>query len=280
MLAVTTWVDAAAPAPIDTAATAHATAVRLQLPDRALLVSDSAWLGMHTYSGIDQVQGFDHTLALASCRRRVSTSCTNYDGFVPITVYEAVDARGNDYTTLIVATGYNDTDQRFAEEVGAIVTLARSHGYRRVVWLTLRSNVTYASPGNAGFAEVFERSNAMLHQIVDNGTYPELEIADWASYSRDQSDWFSADGIHLRNRGGYAAGDYISRKMAFLDGDPCPQPASADAQPLNPCPDPDVHGPVIDLESIYPVGERDPRMTFTLSFEGSSSWPDPPWWER
>ena len=91
---------------------------------------------------------------------------------------------------------------------------------------------------------------------------------------------FSDDGIHLRTAGAYAAGDYISRMMAFLDAQPCPQPAYAGVEPMSPCPNPDVHGPVIDLESLYPLGERGPDAGFQLSWEGSGSWPAPPWWER
>ncbi len=246
---------------------------------RSLLISDSAWLGMQYYAGVDQVQGFEHILSLASCRRRVATSCENYNGFVPITLYENLEQRADSYETLIVATGYNDSDNRFTGDVDDIVTLARSKGIERVVWLTLRSNVTYTSPGNAGFAEVFERSNSTLKQIEAAGTYPELVVADWGDYAHDEPDWFSSDGIHLRNEGAYAAGDYISRKMAFLDGRACPQPSYAGVAPLDPCPDPDEHGAVIDLDSLYPIGQRDPDQRFTLEYEGSSSWPDPPWWE-
>lgn len=288
-LAAVSSASAASTAPIDDAARVSEPAVRVPTPttpppipsdDRALLLSDSAWLGMSYHTGVDQVQGFEHTLSLKSCRRRVATSCSNYNGFVPITLYAEVDQRGGDgYTTLIVATGYNDSDNNFVQDVDDIVTLARSHGYERIVWLTLRSNVSYTSPGDAGFAEVFERSNATLQQIVDDGTYPELVIADWGAYARDRPEWFAGDGIHLRRLGGYAAGDYISRKMAFLDSRACPEPAYAGVEPLNPCPDPDEHGPVIDLDSIYPTDQRDPDAAFMLAFVGSGSWPDPPWWE-
>ena len=279
VLTATTWVGAATPAPLEDAATVQAPAVRLELPDRALLISDSAWLGMQFYSGVDQVQGFDHTLSLKSCRRRVSTSCTNYEGTAPITLYEEVAGKAVGYTTLIVATGYNDSDNRFTEDIDDIVMLARSYGYERIVWLTLRSNVTYTSPDNAGYAEVFERSNAALRRLVEADTYPEIMIADWADYSRDRPEWFSSrDGIHLRRLGGYAAGDYISRKMAFLDSRACPQPASSGDEPLDPCPDPDGQGPVIDLETIYPT-DGSQGIPFTLYYEGSSSWPNLPWWE-
>jgi hypothetical protein len=274
---------AAAPATVNELAVATAPAERIppitSPPDRALLVSDSAWLGIKLYGSRDAVQGFDHTLALASCRRRVSTSCTNYNGFVPITMREELDNHPTDYTTLIVATGYNDSDQNFAQDIDSIVMLARSHGYQRIVWLTLRANVSYTSPGDVGFAEVFVRSNAVLQAIVDAGTYPEIVIADWANYAVDQPQWFAPDGIHLRGAGAYAASDYISRKMSFLNSTACAQPTYAGVEPFDPCVDPDVHGPLIDLESLYPIGDRYPSEPFTLSWEGSSSWPLPPWWE-
>ena len=247
--------------------------------ERALLISDSAWLSIYLYGTFDAVQGFDHSLALASCRRRVATSCTNFDGFVPITLLEELRAHDASYTTLIVATGYNDSDGRFANEVAQIITTARSQGIQRVVWVTLRDNGTYVSPGNRGFAESFQRANATLRAIDAAGTYPELVLADWGQYSEAQTQWFSADGIHLRTRGSYAASDYVSRKMAFLLGEPCPQPIAAGQPVADPCVDPDVHGPIVDLDSLYPANTTN-RQPFLLAWEGSSSWPNAPWWER
>ncbi len=159
---------------------------RLGRQGRAVLISDSAWLGIKTYGAVDSIQGFDHQLDLASCRRRVTTSCLNYDGFVPMPLLDEVAWRNGTYDTLIVATGYNDSDHDFSDDVASIVGLARTDGFARVVWLTLRSNVTYTSPGSAGFAEVFERSNRTLSGLVASGAYAEVVIADWAAYSRDR----------------------------------------------------------------------------------------------
>jgi hypothetical protein len=262
-------------------ATVERSAERLDPPDRALLVSDSAWLGIHFYGTVDAVQGFPHTLALASCRRRVVRSCTNYDGFVPITLLDVVRNEGDTYSTLIVATGYNDSDRAFAEEFDAIVTTAGSLGYRRIVWLTLRANgVTYESPGDLGFAAVFERNNATLARLVGSGEHPDVVIADWATYARDRAEWFAPDGIHLRTLGTYAAADYVSRKVAHLDGRACPEPLRAGEAPQDPCPDPDVTGAVVDLASVYPLDRPAPRPAFRMEFVGHGSWPDPPWWER
>ncbi|MEM1333130.1 MAG: hypothetical protein AAGG08_06690 [Actinomycetota bacterium] len=165
------------PAQVGGSATASERAERVTTPDRptrALLISDSAWLGLRLRGAYDAVQGTDVTLALASCRRRVSPSCENSTGFIPITLLQELaehpagagggggggDGGGGGgaeagHDTLIVATGYNDDDARFTDEVNEIITAARSLGHTRVIWLTLRSNVAYVSPGTAGFAEVF-----------------------------------------------------------------------------------------------------------------------------
>lgn len=261
--------------------TVERAAERLDPPDRAIVISDSAWLGIHFYGTVDAVQGFDHTLALASCRRRVVTSCTNYDGFVPITMLEAIRGHGDGYSTLVVATGYNDGDRAFVSEFDTIVATARSLGHRRIVWLTLRTDgVTYESPDDVGFAAVFERNNATLKGLVASGRYPEVVVADWATYARDRPEWFAPDGIHLRTRGTYAAADYLSRKMAHLDGRPCPEPLREGQVPQDPCPDPDATGAVVDLESVYPLDRPAPRPAFRMEFIGNGSWPDLPWWER
>lgn len=261
--------------------TVERVAERLEPPDRAVVVSDSAWLGIHFYGTVDAVQGFDHVLALASCRRRVAPSCTNYDGFVPITLLEVLREEGDIYSTLVVATGYNDGDRAFATEFETIVDTARSLGYRRIVWLTLRSaGVTYESPDDVGFAEVFERNNATLRDLVASGDHPDVVIADWATYAEDRPEWFAGDGIHLRPLGTYAAADYLSRKMAHLDGRACPEPLTAGDLPQDPCPDPDATGAIVDLEQVYPVDRPAPRPAFRMEFVGHGAWPDEPWWAR
>ena len=269
---------AVAAAPSDSA-TVDETAERVGPVERpALLVSDSAWLGIKTYGAKDAFRGLDHVMDLASCRRRVTGSCRNYDGHVPITLYEELAAHGGHFHTLVVATGYNDSDRHFRSDVDTIVQRARSLGYERIVWLTLRANVSYNSPDDFGFDQVFRNNNAALREIVDAGTYPEIVIADWATYAHDRPEWFAGDGIHLRTAGPWAAADYISRKLAFLDQRPCPMPASAGAPVPDPCPDPDAGAPAIDLYGIYPIGRSSPSAGFFMEWEGSSDWPADPWW--
>lgn len=262
------------------AATVAERAVRVWNSGRTLLVSDSAWLGIYNYGSVDVVQGFEHDLALASCRRRVVTSCRNYDGYVPPTLLDVLEERGADYSTLIVATGYNDSDRAFRSEFETIVRTARELGHRRIVWMTLRTNdVSYVSPDESGDVGVFARNNAALRDLVESGAYPDVVLADWATYSRGDPTWFSGDGIHVRPLGSVAVADYISRKMAFLDGRRCPQPVLGGAVPDDPCPDPDVTGALVDLESVYPIRQVAPVVPFRLEFFGHGAWPDPAWWE-
>lgn len=272
--AVVTAAGPSGPAAVD------APADRLTQPGRALVTSDSAWLAIKSYGTIDVVQGFPHDLALASCRRRVVTSCRNYDGSVPTTAYEEVVGHGPGYATLVQAAGYDDSDRNFVAEVDQTVAAARSLGYRRVVWVTLRANVRYRSTGDVGYAEVYRRNNAALAELVAGGTHPELVVADWATYSHDRHEWFAHDGIHLSRLGAYAAADYLARKMAFLDGRACPAAEAADRAIPVVCPDPDVTGPVADLAGVYPVDLPSPDAGRALIWEGHGAWPDLPWWMR
>lgn len=278
LVALAAGVALAVPSAISSPADATLAADRVDAPSRALLVSDSAWLGIKTYGAIDAVMGFPHMLDLASCRRRVSRSCRNFDGHVPIPLLAEVDWRADTYDTLIVATGYNDSDHDFRRDVDDIVALARTNGYRRIVWITLRSNVAYRSPGDAGFDAVFARNNAALRELVASGAYPEISIADWATYARDRHEWFAPDGIHLRVEGPWAAADYVSRKIAWLDGRPCPLPEHRGGPIATPCPDPDVGPSTIDIGALYPVGEPNPTAGFEMEWEGHGSWPAAPWW--
>jgi len=255
-------------------------AVRVAAPEPALLISDSAWLGIKTYGAIDAMQGVHHVLDLASCRRRVTGSCRNYDGHVPITLLQELQAHGDNFHTLVVATGYNDGSQGFTDDFERIVDEARRLSYERIVWVTLRANVSYTSPDHYGFDEVFRTNNATLRDLVASGRYPEVAIADWASYAHDRVEWFAGDGIHLRGDGPWAAADFVSRKLAFLDERPCPMPLTSGQASPSPCPDPDAGPPQVDLRSIYPIGRSNPTAGFSMEWEGSGSWPDPPWWVR
>lgn len=232
-------------------------ATRVDPPTPALVIGDSAishirWVP----NAASAVAGFDRLLDLESCRRLIDASCSGREGRRPPTAYEALQAHGDNYTTLVVATGYNDRSDRFADAFRAIVSRARSLGYDRVVWYTLRSDVGYVSPDQRSNHETFAANNQTLRELVATGRYPEVVIADWDGYTADRHAWFYSDGVHHTTVGAWAAADYLSRKMAFLEERPCPVPTAPSTPRQDPCPDPDATGPVADIEALYPIGEE------------------------
>lgn len=233
-----------------------ATATRVDPPRPVVVIGDSAIAALRWVPGADNaIIGFEHTLDLESCRRLLAPSCRGREGRTPPTLYEALGFHRDSYDVLVVATGYNDGDWGYAAAFEAIVDRARSYGFRQIVWWSLRSDVDYVSPGSVGYHETFARSNAIVEQLLATGDYPEVVLADWGGYTADRAEWFVTDGVHYRAVGAWAAADYLSRKMAFLDGRPCPMPTTPDGPRADPCPDPDVTGPVADIEALYPIGE-------------------------
>lgn len=231
-------------------------AERAEVPRPAVVIGDSAISAIRWVPGADNaVIGFENTLDLESCRRLYAPSCTGREGRTPPTVYQALGYHGERYKVLVVATGYNDGTQGYATAFTRIVERARSLGYEQIVWWTLRADVDYVSPDALGDHEVFARNNAIVRLMLASGDYPDVVLADWGGYTAGMTEWFVTDGVHYRAVGAWAASDYLSRKMAFIDGRPCPMPLTPGAEREDPCPDPDVTGPVADIEALYPIGE-------------------------
>lgn len=249
-------VSAAAVSTIDDAADSPALrADRLGPPTPAVVIGDSAIAALRWVpNAAGAIVGFGHTLDLESCRRLVEPSCRGREGRTPPNVAEAMEFHGDNYHTLVVATGYNDGTYGYATAFRAIVDEARDQGYERIVWWSLRSDVDYVSPDSIGNHETFAANNAVIEQLLATGDYPDVFLADWGGYTSERIEWFATDGVHYRAIGAWAAADYLTRKMAFLDGRACPVPDGPSEEPLDPCPDPDATGPVADIEALYPVG--------------------------
>jgi hypothetical protein len=245
----------AATAPVEGPAATATSATRVDAPRPVLVIGDSAISAIRWVPGAaTAVAGVDRTLDLESCRRLVRTSCRGREGRTPPTALQALRATGDVYTTVVVATGYNDGAGDFAYAFQSIVEQARSQGVERIVWLTLRTNVSYVSPGDLGYQAVFATNNATLRQLVATGAYPDVTIADWDAYTKQLGSWFASDGVHYRTIGAWGAADYLSRKLASMEGRPCPAPERPGEAPAAPCPDPDVTGPTADVDALYQVG--------------------------
>lgn len=231
-------------------------AERVRVPQPALMIGDSAIASLRWVPGADNaVVGFEHVLDLESCRRLLAPSCRGREGRTPPTAYEALTSYGPDrFKVLVIATGYNDGTSGYGTAFRTIVARAREYGYERIVWWSLRSDVDYVSPGSIGNHEAFAINNSTISALLATGAYPDVVLADWGRYSAGRVEWFATDGVHHRAVGAWAAADYLSRKMAFLDGRICPFPVTPGALPQDPCPDPDVTGPISDIEALYPIG--------------------------
>jgi hypothetical protein len=231
-------------------------AVRVDPPTPAIVIGDSAISALRWVPGADNaVIGFEHTLDLESCRRLYLASCRGREGRTPLNVYEALTEHGRKYKIVVIATGYNEGSATMAMSFQNIVQRARELGYKQIVWWTLRSDVDYVAPGSVANHVTFAQSNQIVRDLLATGAYPDVVLADWNAYTAHKQDWFVTDGVHYRQIGAWAASDYLSRKMAFLERRPCPMPTTPGAAPQNPCPDPDVTGPIADIAALYPIGE-------------------------
>ena len=175
----------------------------------------------------EAVQGFDDTLDLKACRRLYYPSCANPP---PPTAYEAIGDYGPGSAVLVVAVGYNDLACDDPPSFEQVVGRARQLGYRQIVWWTLREV-------DNGFAA----RNTVIRDGLATSKYPDVVIADWDRYTSNRPQWFVADGVHFRPIGAWAAADYLSRKMAFVERRPCPAPTSPGAAPQDPVPRPRPH---------------------------------------
>ncbi|MEZ5297688.1 MAG: hypothetical protein R2697_15855 [Ilumatobacteraceae bacterium] len=138
-----------------------------------------------------------HVFDAKVCRRLVSTSCS-YRGVRPAPALNVIRSwSGVTDWAIVVAAGYNDG--AIGSAVDAVVAEARRQGVPHVVWLTYR-----AAGNNAG---IYRSHNSVLWQKASQ--YPELTIADWASYSAGRSSWVAADGLHLTGSGARAMADLI-----------------------------------------------------------------------
>ena len=228
---------------------------RLAPPAPVVVVGDSAIAALRWVPNAKHaIIGFEHTLDLESCRRIYFVSCQGREGRTPPSLHAALLDHSDNYHTLVVATGYNDGTEGFETSFRNVVNRARGFGYSRIVWYTLRSDVDYVSPDSVGNHETFAANNAELRRLVSSGDYPDVEIADWGGYTAEMRQWFATDGVHYRAVGAWAAADYLSRKIAFLDGRACPLPVAPNEATPDPCPDPDETGPLADIEGLYPVG--------------------------
>jgi hypothetical protein len=125
------------------------------------------------------------------CRRLTGFSCPFQGAEVP-TLVDVVNQLGPSLgQTVLVAVGYNDDPDTFAESVEEAVNALLGAGASQIVWVTMRETQQQYVGMNRDL-----RAAARRH--------PELTIADWNADSKLQYSWFQTDGIHLLYNGAIA----------------------------------------------------------------------------
>ena len=217
---------------------------------RVLMVGDSTLLAVQRYDAMHTLRGAAITFDAQSCRTLGVPSCG--DPPRPTNAVEAIVASTGPFDVVVVMAGYDEWWTSFPSSFDEVNDAARSKGAHTIVWLTYREGVGYTAPDGATANEAFVRNNVTLRERTASGTEPDVVLADWAAYTATPRGWLADDGIHLTARGALALGDYLSRMLAHLEGRPCPMPWIAGGPIDDPCPLPDTHEPVDDIDALYP----------------------------
>jgi hypothetical protein len=223
----------------------------IQPPARALLVGDSTLAGVRWYGTTEALLGYPYVLTAESCRRLATASCRGREGYTPTNAVTAIRNASGSFGTVVIMGGYDDWWTVFSSSFDQVVAAARAKGARTILWLTFREGVGYVNPSGSSANVAFVKNNEILREKVASGQFPDVVLADWHGYTATTSGWLASDGIHLTLAGSYGAADYISRYLAHLENRACPMPWVAGQAVDVPCPDPDAHGPVADILSLY-----------------------------
>lgn len=190
------------------------------VPPRAVLISDSAISGIRWYGRLAHLTGTRWETYLESCRRLVISSCRGREGYAPrTTVQELRDIharRGNasPRDLLVIAVGYNDWHERFPSDFATVLQTARQVGFRRIVWLTYRSNNNYHAPGT-GAAVSYAAMNAVLRAAANDPSVPGFDVWDYEYGTAGITDWYASDGIHVTSDGAARVAEWLSRQLQF-----------------------------------------------------------------
>lgn len=244
---------------LETPLNAREPASRAFLPRRVTIISDSAMAGVRWNGALGGLRGFEVDDRLESCRRLVDRSCRGREGRRPLSAVVEINYLPSPKASdvLIIATGYNDYDSRFATHSRQVLDAAVAKGYRTIVWVSYRENVSYRLPRDTNRAvSNYRNMNTELSALVWSGAYPQLQVWDLNDYTRFAPSWFASDGVHHTRRGSWGVADWISRKMAHISEQPCPMPWSSTSGQEQPCSDPNAVRPARgypQLDFLYPL---------------------------
>ena len=188
-----------------------------------LLLGDSTMASLRWFEdGQRSIEGFDYTLDVESCRKIALQSCEGREKRVPESAVTVIENYDQPVDVVVVMAGYHSWTTQFGGEVRELADMARYRG-AKLVMLNLKESLKFPAPGSRGERSVYSDFNEQLREIVDSGDYPQLTVANWNLFSYSSPDWFERDGIHLKLEGTLALGWYISRVVANVVDNPCPE---------------------------------------------------------
>jgi hypothetical protein len=145
-------------------------------------------------------QEIDLDLEVAPCRRVDQDSCP-INGVRPPNVVDLVQAMGSKLgPNVVVAVGYNDFEDQYAQNIETALAALRAAGVKQVWWLTLR-------------AAHHPYVNMNDDIVAAAAKHPEMHVIDWNLYSRSHPEWFQTDGLHLLAPGSEAMATLIHQTM-------------------------------------------------------------------
>jgi hypothetical protein len=145
-------------------------------------------------------QGIDLDLEVAACRRVDQESCPN-GGVRPPNVVQLAKSMGSKLgPNVVVAVGYNDFEDQYAQNIENALQAFKAAGVKHVWWLTLRA-------AHHGYINMNDDIEAAAKQ------HPEMSVIDWNVYSRSHPDWFQADGLHMLGPGSEAMATLIHKTL-------------------------------------------------------------------
>lgn len=195
------------------AATAALVAIVLAAPaqgvsspaTRVTLFGDSAATAMAYDPDARRIlrRGVDLRLEVAACRRVGDLSCP-YDGVRPPNVIDRAGELGRELgPVVVVIVGYNDYEQRYAQNIEDALAAFRKSDVQHVLWATLRAErQSYASMNEAIVAAARR--------------FPEMKVLDWNALSRSGRDWLQPDGIHLTPAGAQGMARMVNDALVEL----------------------------------------------------------------
>ncbi|HSP71294.1 MAG TPA: hypothetical protein VLN26_02935 [Gaiellaceae bacterium] len=202
-------------------ALAATAAGRAAPPQHVTLIGDSVADSLQLDASAARIlaQGIDLDLEVAPCRRVGGESCP-YQGARPANVIQLVQSMGSRIgPNVIVAVGYNDPEDGYAQNIEDALAAMRQAGVKRVLWLTLRAAAHPYLSMNDGI-------------LAAAAAHPELTVVDWNLYSRSHPDWFQADGIHLLGPGADSMASLLHTTLVSLGIAAAPATQKPPAHPV------------------------------------------------